>query len=86
MCACLLIPLAFFLEVSATERILLVASVVFVLVVELLNTAIEAAVDRVGLEHNALAGQAKDLGSAAVFLSIMLWAFIWISLLFKAYA
>jgi len=80
--ACVLIPIAFFLDIGSVERILLIFSVVFVLVVELLNTALEAAVDRVGTEHHPLAGQAKDLGSAAVFLSIFLWAFVWITILF----
>ncbi len=83
--ACVLIPIALLVDVSLVERILLVASVVFVLVVELLNTAIEAVVDRIGLEHHTLAGQAKDLGSAAVSVSILLWAFIWASLLINTY-
>lgn len=79
--ALVLIPLACFLDVTAVERILLVGAVVFVMVVELLNTAIEAVVDRIGYEHHALAGQAKDLGSAAVFVSIFLAIFIWATIL-----
>lgn len=80
--AIILIPAAFFLDVTIVERILLVAAVVFVMVVELLNTAIEAVVDRIGYEHHVLAGQAKDLGSAAVFVSIFLAIFVWISIVF----
>ena len=80
---CIFIPLAFWLDVSNVERILLVASVVLVLIVELLNTGIETVVDRVGLEHHELAGKAKDLGSAAVFVTLLLWGFVWGSILFS---
>lgn len=80
--AVILIPATFFLDVTNVERILLVSAIVFVMVVELLNTAVEAVVDRVGYEHHVLAGQAKDLGSAAVFVSIFLAIFIWVSILF----
>ncbi len=75
--ACLIIPLAFFLPVENLERVVMVSAVVLVLVVELLNSAIEAVVDRVGLEQNELAGRAKDMGSAAVFVSILLCVFVW---------
>ncbi len=77
----ILIPIAFWLDVNNVERILLIASVVLVLIVELLNTGIETVVDRIGLEHNELAGKAKDLGSAAVFLTLLLWGFVWGSVL-----
>ncbi len=80
--AVLLIPLAFWLEVSIVERLLLIASVMMVLIVELLNSGIEAVVDRVGTEYNELAGRAKDLGSAAVFLSLLMAGFIWIGIVF----
>ncbi len=79
--ACVLLPLAFFFDVTVVERILLVASVLLVLIVELLNSAVEAVVDRIGEEQHELAGRAKDLGSAAVFLCILLWAFVWASIL-----
>ena len=82
LAALVLIPLACFLDVTTVERILLVFAVVFVLIVELLNTAVEAVVDRIGHEHHVLAGQAKDLGSAAVFVSLFLGVFIWVSVLF----
>lgn len=58
--------------------IALLGSVILILIVELLNSAIEALVDRVGLEFNELSGRAKDMGSAAVFLSITLAAMIWL--------
>jgi diacylglycerol kinase (ATP) len=79
--AAVLIPLAFWLDVGHIERLLLVISVVLVLIVELLNTGIEAVVDRIGLERHMLAGVAKDTGSAAVFLSLILCAFVWASIL-----
>lgn len=66
-------PLALWLGQSAIEKVLLIGSVVLVLLVELLNSAVEAVVDRVGLEHHELSGRAKDTGSAAVMLSL-LWA------------
>jgi len=70
--AVVLIPLAVFLELESIERVVLIACTVLVLVVELLNSAVEAVVDRVGTDFNELAGRAKDLGSAAVLLSLLL--------------
>jgi len=78
--AIIFIPLAFFVASGPVERILLIALTVLVLVVELLNSAIEAVVDRVGLEHNELAGRAKDMGSAAVLISLFLWAYAWVDI------
>ena len=75
--AALAIPLGLWLGRSGVERALLVAPVLLVLIVELLNSAIEAAVDRTGLERNVLAGLAKDLGSAAVLVSLILLASVW---------
>lgn len=75
--AVILIPLGIFLGHSGIERALLIGSVLLVLVVELLNSGIEAAVDRVGLERHELSGLAKDLGSAAVFLSLVMVAITW---------
>lgn len=66
-------PLALWLGNSAIEKVLLIGSVVLVLLVELLNSAVEAVVDRVGFEHHELSGRAKDIGSAAVMLSLI-WA------------
>ena len=73
----LLVPVALWLGGLALERLLLLGSCVLVLVVELLNSAIETAIDRVGDEPHELSGRAKDLGSAAVLLSLILTAIIW---------
>jgi diacylglycerol kinase (ATP) len=70
-------PLALFLPVPALERLVLLLTMGLVLVVELLNSALEAAVDRISLERHPLAGRAKDLGSAAVFTSIALSTLSW---------
>ncbi|MEY4590200.1 MAG: hypothetical protein RL497_2276 [Pseudomonadota bacterium] len=81
-----LIPLALVLPVSALHKVALISSLLLVIVVELLNSAIEAVVDRIGPEHNELAGRAKDMGSAAVMLTILIATLLWgtelISLLF----
>ncbi len=76
-----LIPVAIFLPVSLVEKILLVGVVVLVLIVELLNTGIEAAVDRDSLEINPLGKRAKDFGSAAVMLSLLLAGGTWVSII-----
>lgn len=76
-----LIPLGLWLGKSPVERILLVSSVLLVFLVELLNSSIEAAVDRVGLEMDPLAGHAKDMGSAAVFISLLNAACVWLIIL-----
>jgi diacylglycerol kinase (ATP) len=73
----LLVPVAFWLGQNAVERALLLSSCVFVVIVELLNTAIESVVDRVGTDHHELSGRAKDAGSAAVFMSIALALLVW---------
>ncbi len=76
--ASVLLPVALVLRMSALETLALVASVVLVLIVELINSSIEAAVDRISLDHHRLAGRAKDLGSAAVFLALLLCFFTWL--------
>lgn len=68
------------IDFSIYERILLVGSVGFVMIVELLNSAIECVVDRIGTERHELSGRAKDYGSAAVFLSVLLAVILWIYL------
>jgi diacylglycerol kinase (ATP) len=73
----LMTPIALWLGQTGYERLLLIGSCLLVLVVELLNSAIEAAVDRVSDEHHELSGRAKDLGSAAVFVSLVLVAATW---------
>jgi len=80
--AFVLIPIAFYMEVSQVERILMVAVIVLIMIVELINTAIEAVVDRIGSEHHELAGIAKDTGSAAVFVCMLLASYVWIEILF----
>lgn len=77
MLAVVLIPTGVWLGRTAVERALLIGSCLLVLVVELLNSGIEAIVDRVGLEPHRLSGQAKDLGSAAVFVSLALVLVVW---------
>ena len=72
-----LIPTAFWVGRTAVERSLLIGSCLIVLIVELLNTGIENVVDRFGEERHRLSGQAKDMGSAAVFTSLMLTLVIW---------
>jgi diacylglycerol kinase (ATP) len=75
--ALVVIPTGLVLGRNGVERALLTAPMLLVLVVELLNSAVEATVDRIGLEHHELAGLAKDLGSAAVLLSLALLAVVW---------
>jgi len=80
--ALVLIPLALFLPVSGMGKALMMASVLMVLIVELLNSAVEATVDRVSLEHHQLAKRAKDIGSAAVLFSLINVAVVWLLVLF----
>ena len=79
--AFVLIPLSFYLGSNWVETALLSGSVVFVLIVELLNTGLESAIDRVGPQWHDLSKRCKDLGSAAVLLSIVLCMSIWLSAL-----
>lgn len=79
---CILIPAAFFMDVTQVERILLILPIILMLMFEIVNSAIEAVVDRIGSEYHELAGRAKDMGSAAVLISIILTAYIWIEILF----
>jgi diacylglycerol kinase (ATP) len=75
--ACVLIPLALWLGRTGVERVLLVGSVLFVMIVELLNTGIEVVVDRISHERHHLSGFAKDLGSSAVLLALLLAVITW---------
>src|SRR5687767_1990633 len=75
--AAVLLPVAFLLPVTPVERALLVASVLLVMVVELLNTGVEVAIDRISFEHHSLSKRAKDIGSAAVLVSLVLLAAVW---------
>jgi diacylglycerol kinase (ATP) len=83
--AVILVPAAFWVGRSWIEVVLLSGSVLLVLIVELLNSGIEAAIDRVSLELHDLSKRAKDLASAAVFLSLMLCAGIWLAALWQRF-
>lgn len=71
------IPLAFWLGDSLLHQLLLLTSCALVLIAELINSAIEAVVDRIGTEHHPLSGKAKDMGSAIVFVALLLFVLIW---------
>lgn len=75
--ALVLVPLALFLPVGTIGKALMIACVLLVLIVELLNSAVEATVDRISLENHMLAKRAKDIGSAAVLLSLVNLAVVW---------
>jgi diacylglycerol kinase (ATP) len=79
--ACVLLPAALLLKHAAVERALMIGSVLLVLLVELINSAIEATVDRISLEDHKLAKRAKDIGSAAVFVSLLNVVVVWALLL-----
>ena len=80
--AIFLLPVSFWLGKNWIETALLAGSVLFVMIVELLNTGIETAIDRIGPEWHELSKRAKDMGSAAVLLSLLLCAGIWLAALF----
>ena len=78
--AAVLIPVACLLPVAAVERVLLIGSVMLVLIVELLNSSVEAAIDRIGFDTHRLSKRAKDLGSAAVLIALTALAMTWLLL------
>jgi diacylglycerol kinase (ATP) len=80
--ACL-VPLALLLPFGAVARLLLIGSAIQVLIVELLNSSIEAAVDRISFEHHGLSKRAKDYGSAAVMLALLICAMVWVTLTYR---
>ncbi len=80
--AIVLIPLAFFLGKTPIEKALMVASILLVLIVELFNSAIEAAVDHTSIERHPLAKRAKDIGSAAVLVALIIVVTVWGLLIF----
>ena len=84
--AVVLLPAAFWLGRGWTEVALLAGSVLLVMIVELLNTAVEAAIDRIGPEWHDLSKRAKDMGSAAVLLSLLLCGGIWLAALWQRFA
>ncbi|MDW8324163.1 MAG: diacylglycerol kinase [Burkholderiales bacterium] len=79
--AVVLVPLALYLTPDAVERALMIGSVLLVLIVELINSAIEATVDRISLKDHVLAKRAKDIGSASVFMALVNVVVIWVLLL-----
>ncbi len=81
----ILIPLAIYLPVSPIEKILLIASVILVLIIELLNSSVEAAIDRISFEVHDLSKRAKDFGSAAVMLALILCGLTWVIILGEHY-
>lgn len=81
-----LVPLAFWLGQSWIEIALLAGSVLLVMIVELLNTCVESAIDRIGPEWHDLSKRAKDMGSAAVLLSLLLCAGVWLSAVWHRFA
>ena len=80
--AVLLIPAALVLPASGLGKALMIAAVMLVLIVELINSAVEATIDRISLERHPLAKRAKDLGSAAVFISLLNVPVVWLLVLF----
>ena len=80
--AAVLIPLALFLPASGIGKALMIASVLLVIIVELINSGLEATVDRISLEHHHLAKRAKDIGSAAVFVALVNVFAVWGLVLF----
>lgn len=77
-----MIPAGLYLGDGAVEKILLVGSVLLVIVAELLNSAVESVVDRIGSEYHELSGRAKDIGSAAVFVAMLITGLTWLLILF----
>lgn len=75
------LPVCFILDMPRSDRMMLVAVTLLVLIVEVLNSALEAVVDRIGSEFHVLSGRAKDMGSAAVLLALLLWGYSWIEVL-----
>lgn len=83
--ALILIPLALWLKLSAVSTVLLIGSVFLVLIIELVNSAIEAIVDRIGPEYHELSGRAKDIGSAAVLVALVFMVLTWALLLWDVF-
>ena len=77
-----LVPIALLIEATLVERLLLIMTLFIVVITELLNSAVEAVVDRVGAEFHELSGRAKDIASAAVFFALVLMGVVWSAILF----
>lgn len=76
------IPLAFVIAENGVELALLLGSAILIFLMELINSAIESVVDRISLEHHPLSGQAKDIGSALVMVGLLLFAVVWLAIIF----
>ncbi|ABV37247.1 diacylglycerol kinase [Shewanella sediminis HAW-EB3] len=85
MLAIIMLPIALLVDITTVERLFLILTLFIVLIVELLNSAIEAVVDRIGHEIHPLSGQAKDVASAAVFMSLALCGITWAVILTSRY-
>lgn len=81
--AIILIPGSFFIGATAVEISLMITATLFVLVIETLNTAVEAAIDRISSDYHQLSGLAKDLGSLAVTFSLIIWLVIWAPIVWR---
>lgn len=81
----LLTPIAIFLPISLLEKSLLISSLLLVLVIELLNSSVEAAIDRISFDHHDLSKRAKDFGSAAVMLALLIALLIWLAICVPAF-
>ena len=79
--ALILVPLSFYLDVSAYERLAMILSLAFLMVTELINSAIECVVDRIGPEYHELSGRAKDYGSIFVFIALLMLIATWLVIL-----
>ena len=78
----ILLPLALYLGRSAIDKVLLISSILLILIVELINSAIETVIDRISADSHELSGRAKDIGSAGVFLAIINAVIVWILIIF----
>ncbi len=78
-------PIALFLPVGLVEKALMICSLIMVLVIELLNSSVEAAIDRISFEHHDLSKRAKDFGSAAVMLALLIAFVIWAAILYQEF-
>ena len=81
----ILLPISFFIATSGVQLALLISALIIVLLAEIINSAIEAVVDRIGLEHHELSGRAKDLGSSAVFLALSLCFVVWAGVIYDVF-
>lgn len=79
--ALILVPFALLMPIALLTKLILIGSLLLILIVELINSAIEAVVDRIGKEHHELSGQAKDIGSSAVLLTLILALLTWLSVI-----